>query len=134
EGKWLTDKVESEGFDLVEFKTLQTTGPAIGYSGQWKFRDYCLSSECHFVWYDATNAIQVHLVKAQLEILKDLTISSAWVEFMSPENSFTTVAAKIKDGKVITMNVSQTGTNANMHYLDGFDLANDGWITIYGAR
>ena len=135
EGKWLTDRVESEGLNLVEFKTLSTSGSVIGYRGRWKFRDYCTSSECHFVWYDSANATQVHLVKTQIEILKDMAdISSAWVEFMSPENSYTMVAAKVKEGKIITMNVSATGANANMHYLDGYELANDGWITIYGAR
>jgi hypothetical protein len=135
EGKWLTDRVESEGLKLVEFKTLKTSGSLIGYSVSWKFRDYCISSECHFAWYDDASGTQVHLVKTQIEILKNLTdISSAWVEFMSPENSYTTVAAKTKNSKVITMDVSKTGENANMHYLDGYELANDGWITIYGAR
>ena len=135
EGKWLTDKVESEGLTLLEFQTLKTSGSLIGYSGRWKFRDYCISSECHFAWYAAASATQVHLVKTRLEILKNLTdISSAWVEFMTPENSYTMVAAKMKGGEIIRLNVSETGANANMHYLDGYELANDGWITIYGAR
>jgi hypothetical protein len=135
QGKWLTDKVESEGFKLLEFTPLKTSGPLVGYSGKWQFRDYCISSECHFTWYDETNATQFHLVKARLEILKDLPdISSAWVEFMTAENSYTTVAAKTRGGQIMTMDVSKTGKDANMHYLDGYELATDGWITIYGAR
>ncbi|MEI7941299.1 MAG: hypothetical protein WCK27_31880 [Verrucomicrobiota bacterium] len=135
EGKWLTDKVESKGMNLVEFKTLNTSDSVIGYKGKWTFRDYCISSESHCVWYDAASATQVHLVKARLEILKDLPdISSTWIEFMTPENSYTMVAARTKGDKIVTVDVSGTGANANMHYLDGYEFGNNGWITIYGAR
>jgi hypothetical protein len=132
---WLTDKVESEGFKLIEFKTIQTSGPAVSYSGKWQFRDCFTSSEIHFAWYDTQNQTQVHLIKTQAKILKDLPdIGCSWVEFMTPENSYTTVAARIKGGKVITMDISGSGKDANMHYWDGNELADDGWITIYGAR
>lgn len=135
EGNWLTDRVESEGLKLVEFKVLKESGPLIGYRGKWQFRDYFTSSECHFAWYDAASATQVHFVRTELVVLKDLEgISSTWVEFMTPENSYTMVAAKTKGGQIMTMDVSGTGQNANMHYLDGYELADDGWITIYGAR
>lgn len=135
EGKWLTDRVESEGLKLVEFQLLKASGPLVGYRGKWQFRDICISSECHFAWYDAASATQFHLVRTQMQVLKDLAdISSAWVEFMTSENSFTEAAAKTKGGKVISMDVSGTGVNANMHYLDGCELDRDGWITIYGAR
>jgi len=135
EGKWLTDRVESEGLKLVGFDLIKTSGPVIGYTGRWQFRDYCASSECHFAWHDATNAMQFHLIRTKIEILKDLPdISGAWTEFMTTENSYSTVAAKISGGKVITMDVSGTGKNANMHHWDGYDLDDHGWISIYGAR
>ena len=135
EGKWLTDKVESEGQKLLTFEVLNESGPVIGYRGEWKFRDYFVSSETHFAWYEPTSTTQVHFVRTELEILEDLEdITTTWVEFMTRENSYTTVAAKTKDGDVTTMDISKTGRKRNMHYWDGEELADDGWVTIYGAR
>lgn len=135
EGQWLSDRVESEGLKLVEFELLHRSGPVIGYRGQWRFRDYFVSSETHHIWYQRKCKTQVHLIRTELEVLRNLTdITTTWVEFMTRENSYTTVAAKTGTGEVITMDVSETGEWRNMHYWDGEKLANDGWITIYGAR
>lgn len=135
EGKWLTDRVESEGMKLVELKILKSSGPVISYRGTWQFRDYFTSSETHFTWYEPAKATQVHLVRTQLRILKDLEgITTTWVEFMTRENSYSTVAAMVKGGKVVTMDVSKTGRKRNMHHWDGMELADGGWITIYGSR
>ena len=62
EGKWLTDKVESEGMKLVDFEVLQSSGPVIGYRGEWKFHDSFSSSVTHFTWYESGKSTQVHLV------------------------------------------------------------------------
>jgi len=135
EGKWLADKVESEGMKLVAFKVLQPSGRVIGYRGKWKFRDYFTSSETHFTWYESAQSTQVHLVRTQLRVLKDLEgITTGWVEFMTRENSYTTVAARVRGGTVVTMDVSKTGRGRNMHYWDGREFADGGWITIYGSR
>ena len=140
DGHWLTDAVESEGLRLVEFEVRDDSGAArrnrgVGYRGKWKFRDYFTTSEQRFTWYDRATATQFHLVDTELEILKDLDdISSVWVEFMTRENSYATVAAKTKDGRVVTLDVSKTGKLRNMHYFDGEELAENGWIAIYGAR
>ena len=135
EGKWLTDNVESEGMQLVYFEVLQPSGPVIGYRGKWKFRDYFTSSETHFTWYESAQSTQVHLVRTQLRVLKDLeNITTTWVEFMTRENTYTTAAAMVKGGTVVTMDVSKTGRRRNMHYWDGRELADGGWITIYGPR
>lgn len=135
EGNWLTDRVESEGMKLIEFEVLQDTGPVIGYRGQWKFRDYFTSSEMHFIWYRSAESTQVHLVKTRLQVLKDLEgINAIWVEFMTRENSYTTAAAMVKERKVITLDVSKTGLEQNMHYWDGQVLDEPGWISISGAR
>ena len=134
EGKWLTDKVESEGMKLVDFEVLQSSGPVIGYRGEWKFHDSFSSSVTHFTWYESGKSTQVHLVRTQLRIIKDLEdITSTWVEFMTLENSYATTAAMVKGGTVVTMDVSKTGRERNMHYWDGMELADGGWITIYGA-
>lgn len=135
QGKWLTDRVESEGMKLVDFKVLQDSGLVIGYRGQWKFRDYFTSSETHFTWYESAESTQVHLVRTRLQILKDLEeITTIWVEFMTRENSYTTAAAMVMGSKIITRDISKTGPERNMHYWDGRELADRGWITIYGAR
>jgi hypothetical protein len=135
EGRWLTDRVESEGQQLAEFKVLVPSGPVVGYRGTWKFRDYFVSRETHRIWYEPDSQVQVHFIQTELEVIKDLPeISAVWVEFMTQENSCATAAAKMKDGTVATMDVSKTGPLANMHYWDGQELARDGWIAIYGAR
>jgi hypothetical protein len=133
--KWLTDKVESEGFKLAQFEVQRPSGPVISYCGKWQFRDFFVSSECHFIWYDAARAMQFHLVTTELRMLNDVPeISAAWVEFMTRENHYTTVAARVRGGRIVTMDVSRTGSDRNMHYLDGLELADAGWITIYGSR
>jgi hypothetical protein len=135
EGRWLTDRVESEGQQLAEFKVLVPSGPVVGYHGVWKFRDYFVSRETHHIWYEPDSQVQVHFVQTELEVLKELPeISAVWVEFMTQENSYATAAAKIKDGTVATMDVSKTGLLANMHYWDGQELARDGWIAVCNAR
>ena len=135
EGKWLTDKVESEGMKLVDFEVTQSPATVIGYRGKWVFRDYFSCSETHFTWHEPAESTRVHLVRTQLRILKDLEdITTIWVEFMTRENSYTTAAALAKGGKVITMDVSTTGPRRNMHHWDGRELEDGGWIAIYGAQ
>jgi len=135
EGNWLTDRVESEGMKLLDLKVLRDLGPVVGYQGQWKFRDYFTSSETHFTWYESAESTQVHLVRARLKILKDLQgITAVWVEFMTRENSYTTAAAMVKGSEVLTLDVGKSGSERNMHYWDGRELAKRGWITIYGTR
>ena len=137
QGKWVSDRVESEGLRLLDFKVLKASGPFVAYAGQWSFRDYCITSERHFIWYDATNLTQVHLVKTQLQVRKDLPdISSAWVEFMTEQDTYTQIAAKLKNRGVVTLNLQAPGLNpkADRHYLDGYELADGGWMTIYNAR
>ena len=135
EGKWLTDKVESEGMKLVDFEVLKLSGSVVGYRGKWSFRDYFQSSETHFTWYEPTELTQVHLIRTRLRILKDLEgITTTWVEFMTRENSYTTAASMTKGGEVLTMDVSRTGEGQNMHYWDGSELDPNGWITIYDCK
>lgn len=134
EGKWLTDRAESEGMTLVDFEVLRTSGSVIGYRGTLVFRDYFTSSETHITWYEPAQSTQVHLVRTQLRVLKDLQdITTTWVEFMTRENSYTTVAAMVRGGTVVTMDISKT-VRRNMHHWDGMKLADNGWITIYGSR
>ena len=135
EGHWLTDWVESEGQQLVEFQVLVPSGRVVGYRGAWKFRDYFVSRETHRIWYDPESQMQVHFAQTELDVLKDLPeVNAVWVEFMTQENSYSTAAAKMKDGSVATLDVSKTGLLANMHYWDGQELACGGWIAIYGTR
>ena len=137
EGKWVSDRVESEGLRLVDFKVLKASGPFVAYAGQWSFRDYCITSEHHFIWYDATNSTQVHLVRTQLQIRKDVSdISSAWVEFMTQQDTYAQIAVRLKNGEVTSLNLQAPGLDpkADLHYLDGYELADGGWMTIYKAR
>ena len=135
EGKWLADKIESEGMTLLDFKVLQPAGLTVGYHGNWRFRDYFTSSETHFTWFDAAFSNQVHLVKTRLQVLKDLEdINAIWVEFMTRENSHQTAAAKIRGGTVITLDVSQTGPGQNMHYWDDQEIVLGGWVAICGSQ
>src|SRR5262249_44775827 len=63
-------------------------------------------------------------------------ISSAWVELMTQQNTYSRIAARLKNGSVVTLNLQDAGLDpkADRHYLDGYELADGGWITIYGAR
>ena len=135
EGNWLTDKVESEGMKLLDFDILLSSGPLVGYRARWTFRDYFTSSETHFVWFDADNSVQVHWIRTELQVLRDLEhITAVWVEFMTRENSFTTVATKRENGTKVTMDVGKTGAERNMHYWHEYRLAETGWITIFGSK
>lgn len=133
QGKWLTDRVESEGMKLIEFRLLQSSGPMVGYEGTWQFRDYFTTSETHFAWYEPAYSQQVHLVSTRLRVLKDLDdIHGIWVEFMTRENSHRAAATTVGDGRVVTMDVSQSGPEKNMHFWDEQEIPTGGWIALYG--
>jgi hypothetical protein len=128
-GKWLTDKVESEGLKLEYFGVLADSGTVIQYEGTWRFRDYFTTKARHSVWSDQEYVY--HLVRARLDIMTSIDdVGAVWVELMNDGDAYTYVITKTKSGLIRRGAPGRT----KKHYLDEYLLDNGGWIAMYGAR
>lgn len=126
-GKWLTDRVESEGQHLLSFEILEGEGKLICYKGEWAFRDLFASGAEHYVWVKGETVF--HYVKAQLTVLKDISdVGAVWVELMNDADVYSNIATKTEGGVIER---AATGTT-NQHYLDNYTLGRYGWVAIYG--
>lgn len=125
-GKWLTDRVESEGQRLVSFKVLQESGKVVSYFGTWKFRDYFTVSALHYFWVNGD--ILYRYVTANLTVTGDIPdpVGAIWVELMNDPNYYGVAVTKTTEGIVTKDMHGATG-----HALKEYTLDDYGWIMLY---
>jgi hypothetical protein len=124
-GKWLTDRVESEGEFLIDFKVLKDEGKIVIYAGRWGFRDYFVTAAVHYIWVE--NDLLYRYVKTNLTVLRDIPdpVGEIWVELMNDPDYYMLAVAKTMDGiKTYDMR-GITGGALREYTLDRY-----GWIAL----
>jgi hypothetical protein len=124
-GRWLTDKVESEGQYLISFKILKAGGEIVSYVGSWGFRDYFITTAVHYFWVD--NDTLYRYVKTNLTVLRDIPdpVGAIWVELMNDPEYYRTAVTKTRDGIMLYDMRGVTG-----HALKEYTLDPYGWIAL----
>lgn len=124
-GKWLTDRVESEGEHLTYFNVLINEGKIIWYIGTWGFRDYFNTTAEHFVWVHQNYTF--HLVNVDMIVLNDIQdVGAVWVELMNDRDVYSQVVSKTHDGIIQRNIVGSSGE----HFLDEYTLDEECWISL----
>jgi len=124
-GRWLTDKVESEGQHLISFKILKARGEVVSYVGSWGFRDYFITTAVHYFWVD--DDILYRYVKTNLTVLRDIPdpVGAIWVELMNDPEYYRTAVTKTREGIILYDMIGVTG-----HALKEYTLDPYGWIAL----
>ena len=124
-GKWLTDRVESEGEFLIDFKVLKSSGKLVAYSGKWGFRDYFVTTAVHYIWAD--DEFLYRYVKTNLTVLRDIPdpVGAIWVELMNDPDYYATAVSKTEKGLITYDMHGVTG-----HALKEYTLGIYGWIAL----
>ncbi|MCX8193703.1 MAG: hypothetical protein N3G77_07845 [Nitrososphaeria archaeon] len=99
-GRWLTDRVESEGQFLIDFKIFKERGWMIIYAGRWGFRDYFITDAIHYIWIE--DGILYRYVKTNLTVLKDIPdpVGAIWVELMNEPDYYMTAITNTREGLI----------------------------------
>jgi hypothetical protein len=124
-GRWLTDRVESEGQDLVTFSVLTPRGRVVSYFGCWSFRDYFITCALHHLWIQ--DGIFYRYVKTSLKVLRDIPepVGAIWVELMNDPDYYRTAVAKTREGLIV---YDMRGVKG--HALKEYTLEPYGWIAL----
>jgi hypothetical protein len=124
-GRWLTDRVESEGQDLVTFSVLTPRGRVVSYFGCWSFRDYFITCALHHLWMQ--DGIFYRYVKTSLKVLRDIPepVGAIWVELMNDPDYYRTAVAKTREGLIV---YDMRGVKG--HALKEYTLEPYGWIAL----
>ncbi|MCS7125846.1 MAG: hypothetical protein NZ929_02925, partial [Aigarchaeota archaeon] len=128
-GRWLTDRVESEGQFLIDFKIFKERGWMIIYAGRWGFRDYFITDAIHYIWIE--DGILYRYVKTNLTVLKDIPdpVGAIWVELMNDPDYYMTAITNTREGLIVYNMSGVTG-----HALKEYVLNRYGWIALINPR
>ncbi len=124
-GKWLTDRVESEGEFLVSFKVLKPKGNIVSYIGTWGFRDYFITTAVHYFW--VKNNVLYRYVKTNLTVINDIPdpVGAIWIELMNNPDYYRIAIAKTREGMISYNMTGVTGHALKEYTLDPYD-----WIAL----
>jgi len=124
-GKWLTDRVESEGEFLIRFEVIKDSGKLIVYRGEWGFRDYFVTAATHYIWVE--DGLLFRYVKTNLTVLRDIPdpVGAIWVELMNYPDYYATAVSKTEEGLITYDMRGVTG-----HALKEYALGSYGWIAL----